>query len=703
MTQILSVHFLLLSQVSLLGFGCRSKPIEVTDDAGVPLQDNDFDGYTSDVDCDDNSFAVYPGAIEACDGIDNNCDGQVDEDVRSTFYEDADGDGFGSQVSSIEACALPDGYVPLGNDCNDNDPEVFVGAVEICNSVDDDCDGEVDEDLVVGLYYDADGDGYGDPNRPSEDCTGGNGYVFYGTDCDDTNPNVHPFQEEVCDGIDNNCSGSIDDGTTITFFEDVDGDGFGNSDSTVQACDLPSGYVTIDGDCDDSDSEQYPFAVEICNQEDDSCDGEVDENPINPPTWYYDIDGDGYGGPFIINNECTPPTGYISDNTDCDDTNSSIYPGALEYCNNLDNDCNGLIDDNAWDAQIWYADIDRDDFGNPSAIVIQCDQPFDYISVAGDCDDTRDEAYPGADELCNGLDEDCDGTIDENTIDSITYFEDSDGDGFGNPNETLEECQTPVGYILDDTDCDDNDAAIYPDAPEFCDGVDSDCNGPTFYESDLDNDGQLACEASIWMRNSNNNPTNPNNQTSQAANYLQNLGLSITQYNHANNFVTSSFLQDFGLYVHHGNNPDGAIRAYTNAEAGALDSWVQGGGRFIYIGHRSQNDCDIADSLPAGFGLTCTPNNINWNGSASFGVSHPVTNGLTTIGGKNGDEFTAQLPLEILASISGHPFILAGEYGSGKVLILNNEFAFYNSGYTYDITYGDHATLVQNIWDWLLE
>ena len=158
--------------------------------------------------------------------------------------------------------------------------------------------------------------------------------------------------------------------------------------------------------------------------------------------------------------------------------------------------------------------------------------------------------------------------------------------------------------------------------------------------------------------------------------------------------MTGSFLQDFGLYVHHGNNPSGAIRAYTNAEAGALDTWVLGGGRFLYIGHRSQNDCDIADSLPAGFGLTCTPNNINWSGSASFGASHP-TNSLTTIGGKNGDEFSAQAPLEVLASINGHPFVLAAEYGYGKVVILNNEFAFYNTGYTYDISYGDHDILIE--------
>ena len=82
---------------------------------------------------------------------------------------------------------------------------------------------------------------------------------------------------------------------------------------------------------------------------------------------------------------------------------------------------------------------------------------------------------------------------------------------------------------------------------------------------------------------------------------------------------------------------------------------------------------------------------------------HPITSGLTTIGGKNGDSFSAQAPLEVLASINGYPFVLAAEYGEGKVVILNNEFAFYNSGFTYDISYGDHDQLVQNIWNWLLE
>ena len=119
--------------------------------------------------------------------------------------------------------------------------------------------------MVVGLYFDADGDGYGDPTVLQR-IVRWQWLCLYGTDCDDTDPNVHPFQEEICDGIDNNWW-IIDDGTTFTF-ADTDGDGR-DAASTVDACEVPPGYVTIDGDCDDSDS-QYPFAVEICNQEDDT-------------------------------------------------------------------------------------------------------------------------------------------------------------------------------------------------------------------------------------------------------------------------------------------------------------------------------------------------------------------------------------------------------------------------------------------------
>ncbi len=158
------------------------------DDTAPAGTDADGDGYiaTSDGgdDCDDGDPSVNPGATEACNGVDDNCDGNIDEGVPAT-YTDADGDGYGDPNSPL-ACSDPNG-VTNSADCNDTDPLAFPGADEVCNGHDDNCDGHVDENLpIVTSYADLDGDGSGDPTNTTTDCQVPAGYVANSDDCDDT-------------------------------------------------------------------------------------------------------------------------------------------------------------------------------------------------------------------------------------------------------------------------------------------------------------------------------------------------------------------------------------------------------------------------------------------------------------------------------------------------------------------------------------
>ncbi len=159
--------------------------------------DNDGDGHDDLTcggdDCNDSITAVNPNAQEICNGMDDNCDGQIDEGVLATFYQDTDSDGYGNLSSTQEACTAPAGYVTDPTDCNDGNASVNPGASEICNQIDDNCNGEVDEGLPTSTYYqDADSDGYGNPDQPLISCAQPDGYVTDNSDCDDANAQVHP-------------------------------------------------------------------------------------------------------------------------------------------------------------------------------------------------------------------------------------------------------------------------------------------------------------------------------------------------------------------------------------------------------------------------------------------------------------------------------------------------------------------------------
>ncbi|MFT5684100.1 MAG: hypothetical protein ACI8RZ_005041, partial [Myxococcota bacterium] len=464
-------------------------------------EDNDADGFSpNDGDCDDENSALHPAAEEICDGVDNNCDGDIDEEVTDTFYADSDGDGFGDEGDTVEACDSPEGYVAVGGDCDDASAESYPGNVEYCDGVDNNCDGNIDEDVQETFWADGDGDGYGDPKSIVETCEKLAGYVSNDEDCDDTSANSNPAAEEICDELDNDCDGTVDEGVTDTYYADVDGDSYGVSDMTTEACDLPTGYSEIPGDCNDSAAAINPDALELCDKVDNDCDGTVDEDDaVDALTWYEDYDADAFGDASRTTLACNQPTGYVANDTDCDDNDAAQYPGADEYCNAEDDDCDGTIDeDDALDVLTWYADADSDTYGDAASSDIDCNQPSGYVADATDCDDGDAAQYPGADEYCNAEDDDCDGTIDEDdALDVLTWYADTDADGYGDAASTDIDCNEPTGYVADATDCDDGDAAQYPGADEYCNLEDDDCDKTIdeeavdgdWYATDADSDG----------------------------------------------------------------------------------------------------------------------------------------------------------------------------------------------------------------------
>lgn len=288
-------------------------------------------------DCDDLRPNVNKTATEACDGVDNNCDGQVDEGVLVTVYEDADRDGHGNPNVSAQRCAGAAGFAENSDDCDDNDPARHPSQLEICDMQDNDCDQAIDEeDNIVAWYRDMDDDGFGSPGSGvTMSCTPVPGHVLSKSDCNDENPAVNPSAAELCDGIDNDCSGAADFQIGVNDFEDDDGDGV-----VDLACGAPLG-----ADCDDNNPQTGPGDSERCDGRDNDCDGQVDEG-ASQGVWYLDLDRDGYGS---VNSgatiSCMAVPGYARSGGDCDDSDPNRYPNAAELCDGDDNDCDGTTDE----------------------------------------------------------------------------------------------------------------------------------------------------------------------------------------------------------------------------------------------------------------------------------------------------------------------------------------------------------------------
>jgi len=567
-----------------------------------------------DGDCDDTDSSVFPEAVEACDGADNNCDGVADEGLElSTWYMDADGDGYGNPDESTEACGEMAGLSLTGDDCDDTDPTWHdLGPVEIpYNGIDDNCDvfdGDGDRDLDgywsteyhtlvvngggvpmdVPPEFTGDCDDDDDTIRPGafenwydgidSDCDGRNDCDHDGDgyeadegictpdepDCNDLIADVNPGAIELCDtAADDDCDGSLDaeDGPDCTvYFLDFDGDSFGSDDSRCTCTNSFPYSALVSGDCDVSDGDVYPGAFDFSYDGVDSdCGGEDD----------YDLDGDGFV-PTVFEGFATAGvagTGTLPGG-DCNDENPLINPEADEDCRTpADDDCNGSV--NGRDALAclsFYVDVDGDGYGDDTEVECWCeavathpaseggdcvdndpdynpgiietwydaedsdcagDDDFDadgdgYFSAlyteetsatfrfvdgelvpvdtatdgrlgGGDCDDDEPTIFPSAEEVCDGLDNDCNELVDDDIAAPVTLFEDFDGDGFGDPEVSIEGCGEE-GFVSDGTDCDDGDESVFPGAEEICDEIDQDCDGDLVEAfSDLDGDGLPGC------------------------------------------------------------------------------------------------------------------------------------------------------------------------------------------------------------------
>lgn len=438
-----------------------------------PNSDLDGDGFSSGADCNDANPAINPSAVEVCNGLDDNCSSQIDEGF------DQDGDGF----------------TTCNGDCNDNNPLVYIGAA--C----DDGNPNTTNDLIqtdcscVGSLGDEPYNAFtADPASGCIDIT--------------VSPATYTISTVVtAPGCAGNTVGSENPDLWVLLSAPANGElflspqGTGDAGMAAYGYDAATNVYTLLGCDDDTGPGTMPLL---------SLTGLTPGAPIYIQLWaynaastinfyfcasdcttaipyYYDNDGDGFGddnqAPVLT---CTPDVTWVLAAGDCDDNAPTVYTGAIEYCDNLDNDCNGLVDDGC----TGVADVDGDG----------------YTSDV-DCNDNNIAINPGAIEVCDGLDNNCNIEIDEFV--GSDYYADLDGDGFGDLNNPTVACTQPAGFVTNFDDCDDsaityidndgdgqgssttdacgvastgdcndNDASINLNAAEICgDGIDQNCSG----------------------------------------------------------------------------------------------------------------------------------------------------------------------------------------------------------------------------------
>ncbi|MBM4343373.1 MAG: putative metal-binding motif-containing protein [Deltaproteobacteria bacterium] len=390
-------------------------------------------------DCNDDDKLSLPGAVEKCDDLDQNCNGAIDEGCD----DDKDGqcDGELTVVGTPKSCPSGEG------DCDDLNPKRFKGAKELCNGVDDNCTGGTDE-----LF----------PNL-GKSCTDGKGICnVAGTvvcapdgSASVCSTSAGKPQSEICDNLDNDCDGDVDEGC------DDDKDGY--CDSAMATAGKPKVCPLGGGDCNDLFGDQYPSAKETCNGKDDDCDGKTDasdgdliiEDPQNCEKNLGVCKGSKKPVSLCANGAWLPCSAEHY-------ANWNANYATQEACDNLDNDCSGLVDEGC--------DDDGDGFCNKNLKVIgfspKCSKGV------GDCQDKDPDVHPLATELCDNKDNDCNLKIDDGC--------DKDSDNYCDAGKTIPFGVTPQICPAGGGDCNDDDFKVNPGVKDFCaDFMDNNCNGQT--------------------------------------------------------------------------------------------------------------------------------------------------------------------------------------------------------------------------------
>jgi len=343
--------------------------------------DDDNDGVIDELDCAPQQVKAYPNAPEICDGVDNDCDGTVDNG-----YPDLDQDGEAN-------CVDPD-----------DDGDSVADVVDKCPFIPD------------PLQWDTDGDGFGDACDGDDDGDGD----FDLIDCEPLNAEVHHQATEFCNGKDDNCNQVIDEPGSMGCMElypDFDEDGFGSAGDMQCLCTLEPPYESFQGgDCDDDNEAVNPLVSEVCNGKDDNCDELVDPAGTKGCTdFFLDTDEDGYGEANEVQCLCGPEAPYTASEVgDCGPDNSDVFPGNPEFCDGEDNDCNGAADDVGEEGCLhFHKDADNDGYGAEEDYICACfpDEEEGYVvTQGGDCDDDDEDVNPDAEEVCGDqIDNNCDG------------------------------------------------------------------------------------------------------------------------------------------------------------------------------------------------------------------------------------------------------------------------------------------------------